>query len=189
MDGRATRDHLDRDAEDLGAAMEPADGRPGDRRTRSCLSQVPAGRNGAGRWTAGRLALDWYRTAWLAVPQWSRPMDGRATFRNAPERPFSWKPQWSRPMDGRATSQHLGGAAAVGLAAMEPADGRPGDATNTTSWQADMSAAMEPADGRPGDVGRGAGRGQGDRAAMEPADGRSGDGKPADILASPRLAA
>ncbi len=62
-------------------------------------------------------------------------------------------PQWSRPMNGRMTRPSRDGEPQVLAAAMEPADERPDDRPGPQWAIVDaFDAAMEPADERPDDL-------------------------------------
>ena len=65
--------------------------------------------------------------------QWSRPMNGRATYGQAIGWGWMNPLQWSRPMNGRATPGAFDGPLGVGATAMEPADERPGDGSCNSS--------------------------------------------------------
>jgi len=132
--------------------MEPAGDRPGD--------QAPTA------WPPTTLMPQWSRPMVgratcrfrppghvINGPQWSRPMVGRATDFTPDTVRQVIAPQWSRPMVGRATRPAGRRPGAPRRAAMEPADGRPGDRVACRASRLECLAAMEPADGRPGDAG------------------------------------
>jgi hypothetical protein len=107
--------------------------------------------NGADRWTAG----------WPAEP--------------AQARIVSWRLQWSRPLDGRMTYRGVELTAELRMAAMEPADDWPGDLPGQEGFADGFGAAMEPADVGRITVAQGGHVEQVRAAAMEPTGDRPGD--------------